>query len=169
MSEPSERDQPFPSGLPRFSTGISATSVLVVVGLAAPDPVSLAFAVGGGLAVAVGFLRRSEFALTAGAGGLFVTVLHAGADGSPEWVLGATVPVVLAWVTARHALRLGAQVGSAAPTLRVELVHTVSVVVLLTAGGGISYLVYRSVTGTQSPLALGLLLLSVVAFTLSLR
>jgi hypothetical protein len=140
-----------------------------VVGLVASDPAALAFAVVGGLAVGVGLLRRSEFALTAGVGGLFVAVLQTGAAGSPEWVLAVTVPVVLAWVTARHALRLGAQVGSAAPTLRVELVHTVSIVVLLTAGGGIAYLLYRSVTGTPSPLALGLLLLAVVALTLSLR
>ncbi|MHC3378827.1 DUF7519 family protein [Haloarcula sp. H-GB5] len=169
MARRSERDRRFEPGLPRFSTGVSAVSVLAVFGFVASDPVSLAFAVVGGLAVGVGLLRRIEFALTAGVGGLFVAVLQAGADGSPEWVLGATVPVVLSWVTARHALRLGAQVGSVAPTLRVELVHTVSVVVLLTAGGGIGYLVYRSVTGTPSPLALGLLLLAVVAFTLSLR
>jgi hypothetical protein len=156
-------------GLPRFSTGVSVVSVLVVIGLVVSDPASLAVAVVGGLAVGVGLLRQSEFALTAGVAGLFVAVLQAAAGGSPEWVLGATVPVVLAWVTARHALRLGAQVGSEAPTLRVELVHTVSIVVLLTAGGGIGYLVYRSVTGTPSPLSLGLLLLAVVAFTVSLR
>jgi len=156
-------------GLPRFSAGVSAVSILVVVGLVTSDPASLAFAVVGGLAVGVGLLRRSEFALTAGVAGLFIAVLQAAAGGSPEWVLGATVPVVLAWVTARHALRLGSQVGSEAPTLRVELVHTVSIVVLLTAGGGTGYLVYRSVTGTPSPLSLGLLLLAVVAFTLSLR
>jgi len=156
-------------GLPRFSAGVSALSVLAVVGLVGSDPASLAVAVVGGLAVSVGLLGRSEFALTVGVAGLFVAVLQAAAAGSPEWVLAATVPVVLAWVTARHALRLGAQVGSETPTLRVELVHTVSVVVLLTAGGGIGYLVYRSVTGTPSPLALGLLLLAVVAFTLSLR
>ncbi|EMA24021.1 DUF7519 family protein [Haloarcula amylolytica] len=169
MPRASDRDRPSASGLPRFSAGVSAISVLTVVGLVATDPASLAFAAIGGLAVGVGLLRRSEFALTSGVSGLFVAVLQAGANGSPEWVLGATVPIVLAWVTARHALRLGAQVGSAAPTLRVELVHTVSVVVLLTAGGGIGYLIYRSVTGTPSPLALGLLLLAVVAFTVSLR
>ncbi|WP_434531230.1 DUF7519 family protein [Haloarcula sp. NS06] len=169
MPQPSDRNHSSVSGLPRFSAGVSVVSVLAVVGLVASDPASVALAVISGSAVGIGLLRRSEFALTAGVGGMFIAVLQAGADGSPEWVLCATVPVVLAWVTARHALRLGAQIGSAAPTLRVELVHTVSVVVLLTAGGGIGYLVYRSVTGTPSPLALGLLLLAVVAFTVSLR
>ncbi|MDQ2073345.1 hypothetical protein RBH20_12450 [Haloarcula sp. H-GB4] len=169
MPQPSDRNHSSVSGLPRFSAGVSVVSVLAVVGLVASDPASVALAVISGLAVGIGLLRRSEFALTAGVGGLFIAVLQAGADGSPEWVLCATVPVVLAWVTARHALRLGAQIGSAAPTLRVELVHTVSIVILLTAGGGIGYLVYRSVTGTPSPLALGLLLLAVVAFTVSLR
>ncbi|GCF14206.1 hypothetical protein Harman_21410 [Haloarcula mannanilytica] len=165
----SDRDSSSAVGLPRFSAGVSAGSVLVVVGLVASDPASLAVAVVGGLAVGVGLLGRSEFALTTGVAGLFIAVLQAAADGSPEWVLGTTVPVVLAWVTARHALRLDAQVGSEAPTLRVELVHTVLIVVLLTAGGGMGYLVYRSVTGTPSPLSLGLLLLAVVAFTISLR
>jgi len=158
------------AALPRFSVAVSALSVLVVCALVAPAPAPLALAVGGGLALGAGLGRDAEFALTAGVAGLFAAVLVAGSEGrSVEWALAAAVPVVLAWVTARHALRLGAQVGRAAGTLRVELVHLVSTTVLLAAGGGVGYLAYRSVAGSPSPLALGLLLLAVVAFTVSLR
>ncbi|EMA11325.1 hypothetical protein SAMN05443574_10325 [Haloarcula vallismortis] len=170
MPQIADRERPSPAGLPRFSAGVSIASVLAVLGLVASVPVALAFAGGGGLAVVAGLLRRSELALTAGVSGLFIAVIQAGTGaGSPEWLLGATAPVVLAWVTARHALRLETQIGVEAPTLRVELVHTISVGTLLTAGGGVGYLIYRSVTGTPSPLALGLLLLAVVAFTVALR
>lgn len=159
-----------PAALPRFSVAVSALSVLVVCALVSPTPAPLALALVGGLALGAGLARDAEFALTAGAAGLFAAVLVAGSDGrSVEWVLAAAVPVVLAWVTARYALRLGAQVGRSPGTLRVELVHGVSTTILLAAGGGVGYLAYRSVAGSPSPLALGLLLLAVVAFTVSLR
>ncbi|MDS0260730.1 hypothetical protein NDI56_15085 [Haloarcula sp. S1CR25-12] len=157
-------------GLPRFSVGASAVAVLVVAALVAPAPAPLGVALLGGGLLAAGLVRRRDAPLAVGAGALFSAVVLAGIDGkSTGWLLLAAVPAVLAWTSARDAVRLGRQVGRAASTLRVELVRTVSTLTALVAGGGAGYLLERTLTGGESPLALALLLVAVVAFTLALR
>lgn len=155
---------------PLFSVGLSAVAALLVVGLVAPAPAPLGLAVLGTAVGAVGVVRDREGALTVGATGLFGGVLLVGIAGrSPAWLLAASVPVVLAWVVARHACRLGRQIGTGARTLRVELVHAVATLTVLVGGGVVGYVAHRSVTGSPSPLALGLVLLAVVAFSVTLR
>ncbi|MFC7075515.1 DUF7519 family protein [Haloarcula halophila] len=169
MSPPS--DSPDRNGTPpRFSVGLSALATLVVLALAAPAPAPLGVGLLGALLGAVGVVRDRDGLLTLGAVGLFGAVLLARTAGrSPVWLLAASVPVVLAWVTARHACRLGRQMGRSVPTLRVELVHAVSTLAVLVGGGGVGYLTYRSAVTSTSPLAVGLLLLAAVAFTVALR
>ncbi|WP_324756503.1 DUF7519 family protein [Haloarcula sp. GH36] len=157
-------------GPPRFSVGLSALAAVVVLVLVGPFPAALGVGLLGTLSGAVGVARDSGWLRTLGAAGLFGGVLLAGTAGrSPPWLLAATVPAVLSWVTARHACRLGRQVGRDAPTLRVELVHAVSTLAILVGGGGVGYLTYRSAVTSTSPLAVGLLLLAAVAFTIALR
>lgn len=166
------RTEPDPTSgtLPRFSAGVSAASVVAVAALVAPAPAPLAVVAFGGALVAVGLYRRTDGMLALGAGTLFAAVVLAGIEGrSLGWVLAAAVPAVLAWTSARHALQLAAQVGGAATTLRVELVRTIATSTALVAGGASSYLVTRTVSGGSSPLALALLLVAVVAFTIALR
>ena len=156
--------------LPRFSVGVTAVSVLAVAAVVAPAPAPLGVVAVGAVALAVGLGRRSEAALALGAAALLGGVVLAGIDGrSVAWFLAVTVPVVFAWVSARDAVGLAAQVGRGSTTLRVELVHTVSTLAALVAGGGAGYLVSRTMTGGSSPLALALLLAAVVAFTVALR
>lgn|GEM_PF-2455815 len=154
--------------LPRFSLGVTAVSVLLVAGLLVTAPGPLGVALLGGALLAVGLLWRREGALALGAGALFTAVVLAGIDGrSTAWLLAASVPALLAWTSSRHAVGLAGQIGAGA-TLRVELVRTVSTLTALVAGGAVGYLLQRTVTGGESPLALALLLVAVVAFTVAL-
>lgn len=157
-------------GAPRFSAGVAVAAAVVVAALVAESTAALSFAALGGLLLVAGLVRLSASAVAVGAIGLFGAVLLTGAGGKPpEWYLGATVPAMLAWTVASYALRLGRQVGREAPTLRVELVNLVSTLVVLVVGSGVGYLAYRSVVGGRTPLALALLVLAVVAFTVTLR
>jgi len=147
---------------------VTVVAVVAVVVLVAPSPVPLGAALAGGMGVAIGLSRFESFPITAGAGLLFAAVVLSGGR-SAGWYLAATVPVVLAWVNARYALRLGRQIGRAGATLRVELVHTVLTLTVLVVGGGAGYVISRSVTGGGSPLSLALLFVAVVLFTVALR
>ena len=157
------------NGIPRFSLAVTVVSAATVAALLVTAPTSLGVALLGAALLAVGLLWRWEAPLALGAGTLFGAVVLAGVDGrSTGWLLAASVPALLAWTSARHALVLARQARGAA-TLRVELVRTVSTLTALVAGGAGGYLLSRTVTGGESPLALALLLVAVVAFTVALR
>lgn len=157
------------NSLPRFSLGVTAVAVLLVAGLLRTAPGPLGVALLGGALLAAGLWWRRDGPLALGAGALFTAVVLAGLDGrSTEWLLAASVPALLSWTSARHAVVLARQVAGGA-TLRVELVRTVSTLAALVAGGASGYLVTRTVAGGESPLALALLLVAAVAFTVALR
>jgi len=126
-------------------------------------------AAGGVGLVWVGLWRGRRLAVTLGSASSFGAVLYVGVGRGPVWLLGATVPVVLAWALGGHALALGQQVGRTGETWRVEAVHAVTTLVVVVLGGAIGYLGYRSVSGAQSPLAIALLLGGVLATVLVLR
>lgn len=155
--------------LPQFSLGVTAVSTLVVAGLLVTAPGPLGVALVGAALLAIGLQWRRDSPLALAAGTLFTAVVLAGIDGrSTGWLLAASVPALLAWTSARHAVGLARQMGGGS-TLRVELVRTVSTLAALVAGGAGGYLVTRTVTGGESPLALALFLVAVVAFTVALR
>lgn len=141
-------------------------SVVVVV-LVADSLAAVACAVVGTCCIGVSLLRSDQRVATFGSTLLFGSVVATAQD--PLWLLLGTVPVVLAWGTASTAIRLGRQVGRTAETLRVELVHGAATVTVVTLAGGVGYLGYRSVPGTDSPLAVALLLGSVLVAVLVLR
>jgi len=157
------------AGLPRISLGVCTASVLVVLALLAGSPAALGLALVGTTALAAGLAWARDGALALGVTVLFGAVVFAGLDGrSTGWLLGAATPVVLSWTTGRYAVRLRRQMRGG-ETTRVELVQAVATIAALVAGGGVAYLLDRTVTGGESPLALGLLLVAVVAFTVALR
>jgi hypothetical protein len=145
---------------------LAAVAVVVLVSGSVP---AFSAAIAGTVVIGVGLWSSSVRAVRWGSVGLFgaVTLVTVG-GAAVEWVLTATVPVALSWALAGHSVRLGRQVPGAS-TWRVEAVHAVSMVVVLSVGGGVGYLVYRSSTGSSSPLALALLLGGVLAVTLALR
>lgn len=148
--------------------GAVATS-LVVVALVANDPTGLAGAIVGTGCVAVGLWRVDERTVTVGVLALLGAVILVGSNRTPGWLLIATVPVILVWAIGGTTLRLGRQIGRAGETLRVELVHSVATLTVVTFAAGSGYLVYRSVSGTQSALAVALLVGSVIAAMVALR
>lgn len=154
---------------PWLGTVGAVCAALAVVAAVASSLVGALVATLGACLVAVGLWTVRQRLATLGATALFGAVLYAGLGSGPLWVLGATVPVVFAWTLASHTLRLGQQVGRRGQTWRVETVHAVATLVVVTVGGGVGYLGYRSVTGSQSPLAIAFLLGSVVAAVLVLR
>lgn len=156
--------------LPRLSVGVSAVTVLLVGVIAFPAPVPSGTVVLGGLLIIAGLHQREEPWLALGASALFVAVVLAGpSKDAPGWYLAAALPVVLTWTSARNAVQLGQQVGRVGPTLRTELVQTISTATVLIAGGGAAFIVARLGVGSNSPLLLGVLLIAVVAFTITLR
>jgi hypothetical protein len=148
---------------------VSVVAVLAVAGIVAPSPVALGAVALGGASIGVGLRRLGTGWIATGAGLLLAAVVLAGPPGrSSGWFLAAAVPVALAWLNARYAVRLGRQVGPATSTLRIELVHAILTLAVLVAGGAVGYLVVRSVTGTGSVLSLGLLFVAVVVFIAAL-
>ncbi|MXR52745.1 hypothetical protein GRX03_14165 [Halovenus sp. WSH3] len=153
---------------PLFGT-VGAFVAAVLAGAVAAETVfggAIAFV--GTAAVGIGLWRASQQVVTLGAGVVLVAVLFE-RIGETVWLVTAAGLVVLAWVLASNAIRLGRQVGRGGKTLRVELVHAVATVTVAGAGGGGSYLVFRSTAGTASLLAVGLFLASVVAVAMLLR
>lgn len=154
---------------PWVSVAGAVAGSLVVVVLVVDTPIALAAALVGAGCVGSGVWRTRRWAVTLGTAALFGAVLVVGVGREPRWLLLATVPVVLVWGVAGHAVRLGRQVGRTGGTERVALVQSVSLVVVVAVGGGIGYLGFRSATGTPSLPGVALLFASVVAATVVLR
>lgn len=90
----------------------------------------------------------SRRALGGGAAGLFAAAIVAGGAGAPAGtVLAATVGAVLVWDAGATAIDLGAQLGTAASTVRLEALHLGGSAAVggLTAGAAI--VVYESAAG----------------------
>lgn len=156
----------------RLSAGLGAgfsVLALAVLGLAA-TPLALAPGVIGAIAVGFGCYRGSRPTITLGSAGLLAGVVIAGALGArPTAVLVATVAVALAWDAGRNAVTVGARLGRAADTRRVEIVHIASTAVVATLAAAGGYLVARASVGSQSPVALVVLLVAAVLLTAALR
>lgn len=138
-----------PARLSRRAAGLAALVALALTGLY--SPAGLAVGAAGALVLAAGLLRggpRGRGAITLGAAGLFAGVLVAGAAGAPALgtLVGATA-AVLAWDLGSTAAGVGAQLGRAAETSRLEATHLLA----STGVGGLTvavgYALFRAGTG----------------------
>lgn len=154
---------------PLAGTAGALVASLLVVALVAESATAASAAVFGAGCVGVGLWYTEQGVVTLGVTALFGAVLSVGIGRDPLWLLLATVPVIVVWGTAGHAVRLARHVGRTGKTVRVELVHCVSSLVVVALGGGVGYLLFQSVPGTTSLLGVALLFASVVAATLVLR
>jgi hypothetical protein len=136
-----------------LALGVAVFGTLV---LAVSGPALIVGALGVVL-VGIGLFRGSRATITLGAAGLFCGVLLAGLVGTtPEHLLVATAATVVSWDIAGFAIDLGEEVGRAAETTRIELVHAgVSALVAGIAAAG-AVLVYRLAGGgpALAPIAL---------------
>lgn len=150
-------------------------SIAILAGVLAVVPL---FVVGGALVagalgvavLAVGLVRGSRLAVSAGAVGLLVGVLLAGVLGAaPEPLVFSTAATVVAWDVAENAVGLGEQLGRGADTRRAELVHAAGSAALAAGTAGLGYAAFRAVAGPQPVAALVLLLFAGVVLTAALR
>lgn len=160
-----------------FETGPSSIGVALTVAASLAAVVPLAGApmgLGAGLfgAVLVGAGVRIERSRAFGLGvvALGGGVLLAGLSGAAPWVVvAATAGTLLAWDVGDTALVVGEQLGRAAPTARLELVHATATAIVLAVGAGVAYAVFYLMEGGRPTLALALLLLGATLLAATLR
>lgn len=160
----------FASGPSRVGWGLTAGfGLLAALPVAVTGPPGL-LAGAGLVGLLAGLARESDGLVGLGGAALLGGVLAAGVYGlGPEAALAATAGALLAYDAADNALSVGAQLGPAAPTADLELVHAAAATVLLATGGAVAYAVFRLVGGGQPELALLLLVVGAVALSAALR
>lgn len=125
--------------------------------------------IGFGLIV-LGLVLGSRAAVTVGTTGLFLGGLVAGSQGAPPIaVLVSVTAAVLAWDIGSLAISVGRQLGTAATTHRLELVHiaaSTGIGVAMVVGGS---LVYATASGGQPVTALVLLIVAALILLAALR
>lgn len=121
----------------------------------------------GTVLVTVGVGRGARQALGWGAGGLFAAAIVAGGVGAPAGtVLAATVGAVLVWDAGATAIDLGAQLGTAAHTVRLEALHLGASAAVGGVAAGAAMVVYGSAAGGY-PVATLLFLVVATALVLA--
>ena len=154
---------------PRLSEGLALGAGAVGALALVVSPPAFGLGVLGVIAVGVGLLRRSRAAVTLGAAGVFCGVLLAGLTGvPPELLLCSTAGAVVAWDIATFAIDLGAELGRAAETRRLELVHAGASTALALGAAVVGAVVYRLVGGGPA-LAPVALLCGAVVLAVALR
>lgn len=163
------------STIDRSPTGSSQVICLLVTTLAflttlGGTPGSVGIALLGASTLALGVLTGSRLALDGGTGLLFVGVVLAAAfTATPAIPLLGAVATVVAWDVGDMGIGLGRQLGAAASTRRVEILHAgASIGVGLGAAVG-SYAVFLLAAGNQPLPALVLLLFAAVVLTATLK
>lgn len=134
-----------PAGYSRALATVAAGLVVALAVAGGVGPVGVAFAGLGALLVVAGLAAWRRPLVLVGAAATAGAVLYAGATGlgTPS-VLAAGAGAVVAYDLGENALSLREQVGDAAPTARVELLHAVGSVVLATTAAALGYAVFRA-------------------------
>lgn len=116
----------------------------------------------------IGFGRTGG--VTGGAFGLLVAALIAGTQGAPVvWVLLGVAAAVVAWDVGCTAISVGKQLGRAADTRRLEVVHLAASVGVGVVTTGAGYGLYQVGTGRQPVGALLFLLVAAVLLVVALE
>lgn len=128
----------------------------------------VAGAVGIGLLL-ISVIRGSSRIFTIGIAMLFGGIVIAGMIGmAPMFLLVAAFLVAIVWDVGQNGFTIAEEVGKGVPTLRIELIHLISSIVVLVAGVSIGYAVFLTVSGGQPAIALVALLVGVVVLLIAL-
>lgn len=144
-------------------TGLALTLVPGVVAVLASAAFLPAAVVGsvGVVAMTAGVRNASRKLLTVGAVVLFGAALVAGAAEVPvPFVLVGAGAAVVAWDAGTNAVSVGTQLGAAADTRRIEVLHVLSTAGVATAVGAVGYGAFRLASGGQPTAAVALLSLA---------
>lgn len=155
----------------RLAGTLSLVAALVAVAVAGPYSWgTLALGLVGLVALAVAVLAGRQTAATLGGCAVFAGAVVAGLDGAPPLVvLVGAVAAILAWDAASTAIGIGDQLGRAAATGRLELVHVTATALVGGAGLAVAYGIYTA-AAWNVPLTAGLLFcLAVVLMASALR
>lgn len=154
----------------RLGSGIALLAALLAAVASGPYSwIALGTGTVGFALVLVGVVVGERAACTTGSAGLFVGVIAAGARGAPvPIVIGGGVAAVVAWDSAGTAIDLGAQLGRAADTTRLELVHVAGTTTVGCLAAGIAWTVYRVGIGTYSLTVPALLLVAALCIAVAL-
>lgn len=155
----------------RLGTALSLSAAFLAVGATAfASAQALAVAGAGVPVLAVGLVRGSRRAVTAGAALTFVGLLFGGMVGlpAPPLLVGVTAAVV-SWDVGENAISVGEQLGREAHTASAELAHAAVSAVVGAVAAGFGFAVY-SLSGGGLPLAtLAFMLVAAVALGAALR
>nr|WP_206537077.1 hypothetical protein [Haloferax mucosum] len=155
---------------PLVSSSVALLSATVALVLTAVSTYTLAAGALGAVVALVGFTRGSRGTHALGTALLAGSIVLAGMLGvAPRFLLAAACFALVSWDVGRNGFSIVAEVGSEAPTLRIELLHAVSSTVVFALGSSVGYAVFLTATGTQSVLALLALLVGSVALSIALQ
>ncbi|KZN23914.1 hypothetical protein A4G99_13875 [Haladaptatus sp. R4] len=155
---------------PLFSTVVALLAAFGVLLVTAVSVYTLIASVSGVVFLVVGLVRGSSEILTVGSAVLFGAVVVAGLLGiAPLFLLIAAFLTVISWDVGQNGLTITDEVGREVSTLRIEGIHLVSHVVVLTVGATIGYVAFRSATGGYPVFALIALLVGVIALLITLQ
>lgn len=149
-------------------TGLTLTVVPAIVAVLASTSSPMASIVGilGVVVLTAGVRNASRKLLTFGVIVLFGAVLVAGASAAPlAFVLVGAGATIVAWDAGTNAITVGRQLGAAAETRRLEVVHSLVTAAVATAVGAVGYGAFWLTNGGQSTAAVALLLLAALLFS----
>jgi hypothetical protein len=147
-------------------TLLAAVGVLLVTAVSA---YTLVVDTIGIVLLVISVVRGSSRIFTIGIAMLFGGIVIAGMLGvAPVFLLLAAFLGAIVWEVGQNGFSITREVGHGVPTLRIELVHLVSSVVVLVAGVSIGYAVFLTAMGGQPAIALIALLVGVVALLIAL-
>ena len=155
----------------RFGVAVAAGfALLSVAATAFVVPTGGAVAALGLVVLLAGLSLASRRLITNGGGLLVIGALYAGYTAAPALlVLVGALTGVLAWDAASNAVSVGEQLGKETDTMRGEIVHVVSSVLVGSLAVAVGYAVYLAAAGGQPIASVFLLVVGAVALVNALR
>lgn len=155
--------------MPLLSSVVALLAAVSTLLITAVSVYTLVAGVVGIVLLVIGVVRGSSRIFTIGTAMLFVGVVIAGMVGmAPVFLLVAALLVATVWEVGQNGFSIAEEVGKEVPTLRIELVHLTSSIVVLVAGVSIGYAVFLTATGGQPAIALVALLVGVIVLLIAL-
>jgi hypothetical protein len=155
---------------PRLGIALTGGAALLAVGAEALAGPAALVGLAGLVSALVGVGWRRRGVLAVGAGLLFGGTLTAGLAGAGIGpVLLATLGSILTWDVGEHALGIGEQLGAAAETRRLVLVHAATSLLVGVGAALLAFLAYAFSIQGQSIAALAVILLGVGVLVMALE
>lgn len=155
--------------MPLLSSIITLVAAVGVLLITAVSVYTLVAGAIGIVLLVIGVVRGSSRLFTIGTAMLFGGVIIAGMLGmAPVFLVLAAFLVMITWDVGQNGFSIAEEVGHGIPTLRIELVHVVSSLIVFVIGVSIGYAVFLTATGGQPAIALIALLVGGIVLLIAL-